>query len=78
MLLTVGSDYEELSMMMVVLPSGLMTGDEVYFNITIINDEAVEEMFENFTVLLSGSSRVMVTGISSAVVDIAEDQTDSE
>ena len=65
-------------MMMAALPSGLMMGDAAYFNITIINDGVVEEMFENFTVLLSGSSRVMVTGTSSAVVDIAEDQTDSE
>ena len=77
-MVSVGRDYEELSMTMVALPSGLMMGDTAYFNITIINDGVVEEMFENFTVLLSGSSRVMVTGTSSAVVDIAEDQTDSE
>ena len=75
----VGSDYGELSMMTLPLPNGLVMEDVVCFNITIINDEVVEEMFENFTVsLLSSSSRVSVTGTSATLVDIREDPTDSE
>ncbi len=62
--------------MMLSLPSGLGVGDVVYFNVSILNDEAVEEMFENFTVHLNDTTRVSVIGTLYAVVDIREDETD--
>ncbi len=64
--------------MMLILPSGLGVGDVVYFNVSILNDEAVEEMFENFTVHLNDTARVSVIGTRYAVVDIEEDETDGE
>ncbi len=63
---------------MLILPSGLGVGDVVYFNVSILNDEAVEEMFENFTVHLNDTARVSVIGTRYAVVDIREDETDGE
>ena len=64
--------------MMLILPSGLGVGDVVYFNVNILNDEAVEEMFENFTVHLNDTARVSVIGTRYSVVDIKEDETDGE
>ncbi len=50
----------------------------VYFNVSIFNNEAVEEMFENFTIHLNDTARVSVIGTRFAVVDIREDETDGE
>ena len=50
----------------------------VYFNVSIFNNEAVEEMFENFTIHLNDTARVSVIGTQYAVVDIREDETDGE
>ncbi len=68
----------ELSNKILILPSGLGVGDVVYFNVSILNDDAVEEMFENFTVHLNDTARVFVIGTRYAVVDIMEDETDSK
>ena len=68
----------ELSNKILSLPSGLGVGDVVYFNVSILNDDAVEEMFENFTVHLNDTVRVSVIGNRYAVVDIMEDETDSK
>ncbi len=62
--------------MMLILPSGLGVGDVVYFNVSILNDKAVEELFENFTVYLNDTARVSVNGTHYAFVDIREDETD--
>ncbi len=50
----------------------------VYFNVSIFNNEAVEGMFENFTIHLNDTARVSVIGTRYAVVDIREDETDGE
>ncbi len=64
--------------MMLILPIGLGVGNVVYFNVSILNDEAVEELFESFTVHLNYTARVSVIGTRYAVVDIEEDEADSE
>ncbi len=63
--------------MMLSLPSGLGVGDVVYFNVSILNDEAVEELFENFTVHLNDTARVSTIGTRYAV-DMREDEADGE
>ena len=64
--------------MMLILPIGLGVGNVVYFNVSILNDEAVEELFENFSVHLNDMARVSVIGTRYAVVYIEEDEADSE
>ena len=64
--------------MILILPSGLGVGNVVYFNVSILNDGAVEEMLESFTVHLNDTTRVSVIGIRYGVVDIEEDETDGE
>ncbi len=64
--------------MMLSLSSGLGVGDVVYFNVSILNDKVVEEMFENFTVHLNDTARVSVNGTCYAAVNIREDETDGE
>ncbi len=64
--------------MMLILPSGLGVGDVVYFNVSIFNDGAVEEMLESFTVHLNDTARVSVNGTRYGIVAIEEDEADGE
>ena len=76
---TLDEDYETLTEVLTfVSRSG--AGAVINFNVNIINDMAVEELSETFTVNLNAASggRVIVSGISSATVEILEDLTDSK
>ena len=77
--LILGEDYETLTEVLTFM-SGSGAGAVINFNVNITNDMAVEELSETFTVnlIVASGGRVVLSGISSATVEILEDLTDSK
>ena len=71
-------DYVELDSESIPLPRGLEVGDVVYFNVTILNDNSVEELMEVFSVHFNGTDRVVAVNSLYASVVIVEDLSDSK
>ena len=69
-------DFSPVNTPVIFLP-GDSTGNNRCVNITILDDEIVEEN-EDFKVVLSSTSDIQVFGITSANVTIIEDPFDSK
>ena len=70
-----GCDYEGISGLVLTFQAGATVGDVECVNVTIINDTAVEDEEEQFTVQFLVFSPFMS---AESVVTIMEDPTDSE